>query len=201
MLIEADRFVANKAMDFEGWLEARLHGVTATQVAKAATPAGYREVLAGLLNPVSIDDNDYMRFGREQEGPIGMWVKDFSGVMPNEWLIAHDTNRHHLATPDGISLSHDTISEVKTTGKDWLPVQIPIAYRRQVQWQLHVTGTDRCVFAWMLRVEVNGVFQPGWFEPKWMSIRRDPNMILELSAVADKLWDEVTTIRKYERES
>jgi len=194
-VIGVDRFVANKAIDFDGWIEARLYGVTATQVAKAATPAGFREALAGLLDPTPIEDNDYMRFGREQEGPIGLWVKDQFGVMPNEWLISHGTEAHHLATPDGISLSHDVISEVKTTGKDWDPMKIPIQYRRQVQWQMHVTGTSVCVFAWMLRLDLGGIYQPGWFEPKWVEIVRDDDMVAELSVVADNLWGEVNAHR------
>lgn len=181
--------MANKAIDFDGWIEAREFGVTATQVAKASTPAGYNSMVLELRDPQPIEDNGYMRFGREQEGPISMWVKSEIGIMPNEWLIRHEDQPTHLATPDGLSLHHELISEVKTTGKDW--DSIPIAYRRQVQWQLHVTGAERCLFAWMLRVEIDGEFAPGWFEPKWVWVDRDPEMIADLSVVAGKLWDEV----------
>jgi len=190
-MIPAQRFRANKAIDFAGWISAREYGVTATQVASGATPAGFRDLVVELRDPQPIEDNDYMRFGREQEGPISVWVKDNFDIMPNEWLIAHETDPKYLATPDGLSLDHSLISEVKTTGKDWNPENIPIRYRRQVQWQLHVTGAERCLFAWMLRVDASGVFVPGWMEPKWVWIDRDEEMIADLSAVADSIWEAV----------
>lgn len=190
-MLTADRFLANKAIDFDGWIRARETGITATQVANAATPAGYQKILAELRDPTPIEDNDYMRFGREQEGPISMWVKVMFDIMPNEWLIIAKNHSTHLATPDGLSLTHDLISEIKTTRKDWGESKIPIAYRRQVQWQLHVTGAERCLFAWMLRVESMGEFVPGWMEPKWMWMERDDEMIESLSVVANKLWADV----------
>lgn len=190
-MISHDRFLANKAISREGWLEARQGGITSTAVANAATPSGYRNMLQELRDPVPIDDNAYMKFGRDQEGPISIWVKDWFGIMPNEWLISHADNHTHLATPDGLSLDHSLISEIKTTGKDWSEDKIPIAYRRQVQWQLYVTGAERCLFAWMLRVESVGEFVPGWMEPKFLWMERDENMISELSEVANKLYSEV----------
>ena len=190
-MIQTNRFVANKAIDFDGWVEAREFGVTATQVSNAATPSGFQRMVTELLDPQPIEDNGYMKFGRDQEGPISLWVKSEFDIMPNEWLIRHEEHRTHLATPDGLSLPHNLIAEIKTTGKDWGESAIPIQYRRQVQWQLHVTGADRCLFAWMLRVDIDGEFVPGWFEPKWLWMDRDEEMIESLSVVADKLWDEV----------
>ncbi len=193
-MIRTERFLANKAIDFDGWISARQSGITATQVANAATPAGYAKVLVELRDPTPIEDNDYMRFGREQEGPISMWVKQMFDIMPNEWLIAHADHSTHLATPDGLSLSHDMISEIKTSGKDWGEAKIPIAYRRQVQWQLHVTGAERCLFAWMLRVDSPNGFVPGWIDPKWIWMERDDEMIESLSVVADKLWGDLNNV-------
>lgn len=186
-MIDIGRFKANKDIDFEGWLDARRGGVTATQVAKAATPSGFEEAVAEIHSPTQIPDNPYMKFGRDQEGWIGLSLMKF-GVLPNEWLIAHAENSRYLATPDGLSIGHEIISEVKTTGKDWGD-KIPIQYRRQVQWQMFVTGVDKCVFAWMLRVDSVGGFVPGWFEPKVTEIDRDDKMIDELSGVADRLLD------------
>lgn len=186
-MITADRFVANKSLDFDGWVAARQSGVTATEVANAATPAGFRNTLEALAEPEEIVDNPYLKFGRDTEIPVMLWLKDRYGLMPNEWLIRGEANDLELATPDGLSLDHNVIAEVKTTGKDW-PAP-PIRYRRQVQWQLLVTGAEYCQFAWMLRVEANdGSFQPGWIEPKVLLIERDENMIAELQSVADRLW-------------
>ena len=190
-MIQANRFVANKAIDFQRWIWAREFGVTATQVANSATPSGFQRMVTELRDPQPIEDNGYMRFGREQEGPISLWVKSEFDIMPNEWLICHEEFRKHLATPDGLSLEHNLIAEIKTTGKDWADTAIPIQYRRQVQWQLYVTGADRCLFAWMVRADIDGEFVPAWFEPKWLWMDRDKEMIEDLSLVADRLWAEV----------
>ena len=96
-----------------------------------------------------------------------------------------------MRSPDGISLDHVAISEVKTTGKDWNPERIPVQYRRQVQWQLYVTGAEFCYFAWLLREERDGAFMPAWFDPKVIKIERDGEMISELVTVANRLWERV----------
>lgn len=187
-MIPTERFVANKAIDFDDWVEARQHGITATEVAKASTPAGFDEVVKGYFETAEIHDNAYMEFGRRAEGPVSMWLKSAHGVMPNEWLIAAD-NPVHLATPDGLSLDHSVISEIKTTGRDFGNT-IPIGYRRQIQWQIYVTGAEYCWFTWMLRVETRtGEFQMGWIEPKVAKVMPSRDMIEDLIAVADKLWD------------
>jgi hypothetical protein len=189
-VIQAERFIANKALSKERWLEARRGGVTATQVAKAASgPGGFEQAVMEYRDEFQETDNPYMKFGRDWEGPISMHLKDQFGIMPNEWLISSSVSDHYLATPDGLSLTHDQISEVKTTGKDW--ATIPVQYRRQVQWQLFVTGATSCVFAWMLREERGGVFMPAWFDPKVEIIQRDEDMIASLVKVADELWERV----------
>lgn len=186
-MISETRFVANKALDYEGWLLARESGVTATEVARAATKSGFEETVASFAQRDEIPDNPYMEFGRRMEAPIALWLKNWWGVMPNEWLIAHKDNPHHLATPDGLTLKHDAIAEIKTSGKDL--ANVPVQYKRQVQWQLYVTGGSYCYFAWMLRVEANdGSFVPGWIDPKHTIIERDNKMIEELVDVAEKLW-------------
>jgi hypothetical protein len=189
-VIQAERFIANKALSKERWLEARRGGVTATQVAKAASgPGGFEQAVMEYREEFQETDNPYMKFGRDWEGPISMHLKDRYAIMPNEWLISSSVSDHYLATPDGLSLGHEQISEVKTTGKDW--ATIPVQYRRQVQWQLFVTGAVSCVFAWMLREERGGVFMPAWFDPKVEIIERDEDIIASLVKVADDLWERV----------
>lgn len=193
-MIPRDRFIADKSVDKQAWLNARRHGVTATQVANASTPAGFEKAAADFLVEWSEPDNPYMRFGRDWEGFIAEWVEHYLDVEPNEWLIRHEEHAHHLATPDGLAqLDHLTIGEYKTTGKDWGTVdKLPIRYRRQIQWQLHVTGAERCVVAWLLREEVDGQMVPGWFKPKVGTIERDEDMISDLVATADRLWQFVS---------
>lgn len=185
-MIPADRFII-RSTDRQGWLEARADGVTATEVATAATPAGFRDAAAARRNPVDLEPNGYMDFGNEQEAAILAHGHREHGILPSDWLIA-GTNPQHLATPDGLSLDHRTIAEAKTTGKDWRTP--PIKYVRQIQWQLHVTGAERCLLLWMLRVDGDFGFYPGWLEPKTVWIDRDEVMIGDLVKVAEKLMEE-----------
>jgi putative phage-type endonuclease len=190
-MISADRFVANKQYFHQGWLQARRGGVTATQVAKAATKAGFEQAVIDYIDDTQIPDNPYMAFGRDYEPVIARTVHTKFGILPNEWLISAANHPHHLATPDGLSPDHTMIAEIKTTGKDWADGVIPIQYRRQVQWQLHVTGAERCLFAWMKRIEVDGVFAPAWFEPESLWMERDEGMIEVLRDTAEELWGKV----------
>lgn len=187
-MLTPDRFLADKSADFDGWLAARRNGITATQVANASTPAGFEKAAADFLVEWSEPDNPYMAFGRDWEGHIAEFVEAEFGVAPNEWLIAGE-NPRHLATPDGLSKDHRVIGEYKTTGKDWGTVEkLPMRYRRQVQWQLHVTGALECVVAWLVREEVDGQFVPASFTPKVGIIGRDEEMISDLVFTAHRLW-------------
>lgn len=193
-MIDSTRFLVSQRLDPEGWLEIRNHGISATEVASASTPAGYRDVIENRLHGSKVEDNDYMRFGREQEPLIAMWLKDRFGIMPNDWSICHRTEPHFRATPDGLKLDHTEIAEIKTTGKDW-GENIPIRYRRQIQWQMYVTDTEKCWFAYMLRVDSPQGFVPGWLEPKWTIVERDDNHINELVKTANQLWTEIQDAR------
>jgi putative phage-type endonuclease len=193
-MLGADRLIANKALDQEGWLSARERKITATLIAQASTPKGYEDALIKLRGQApEVVDNSYMEFGRRMEGYISMWVKDKYGVIPNEWLLRHETIPEFVATPDGVTWDSPTIiSEVKTTGTDWGEWRkVPIAYRRQVQWQMFVAGAEQCVFAWLLREEQGGRFMSPWLEPKGIIVDRDEEEIGKLSVVADKLLKEM----------
>lgn len=196
-MIEPERFLVSST-DRDRWLALRLEGVTATAVAKAVNPAGFAEVVSELRNPREFPDNDFMRFGREQEGPIIEKLSTVVDISPNDWLISRDTgeNRWQMATPDGLSSDHRIIAEVKTTGKDWERwAHVPPHYQRQVQWQLHVTGAEGCVFAWMLRGTKEGTFAPAWPGPKFVEVERDEALISRLEEVAHRLYGELRAIR------
>jgi len=185
-VIAADRFIATSD-DRPAWLSARRGGVTATQVAKAATPAGFTEALNDLRNPVEVEDNDFMRFGRENENWIAMWVKGEFGIMPNHWLIAAEDDPRMLSTPDGLSLDHTLIAEIKTGGKT--PTRPPLPHVRQIQWQFRTTGAERCLYAFMPRIDVGGVFMPGLLEPLTWWVERDEAIITHLETTALRLLD------------
>ena len=195
-MIAPDRFIA-RSSNRELWLAARGEGVTATMVAHASTPAGFAETIARIDDPQPIQSNAFMEWGNFREPFIALEVKDRFGIMPNEWLIAKDSglDRWMMATPDALSLDHTVIAEMKTSGK---PLDsIPIRYRRQMMWQLHVTGAERCLFAWELRLEGPEGFVPDFdIHTQW--VERDEDMISGLVKVAQQLqqhfvyrsWDE-----------
>lgn len=182
-MIPANRFLV-RSTETDRWLAARAGGVSATTVAEAATPAGFTQVVADRANPQPVIPNDYMRFGTESESALMEFAHIEHGILPSDWLIAGEDARH-IATPDGLSVDHGLIAECKTTGKDWK--KPPIKYVRQMQWQLHVTGAESCLFVWNLRVPDGEYFRLGWWEPKTLWVDRDPKMIAELVGVADRL--------------
>lgn len=189
--MRANQFVVSKSVFPDGWLSERRNGVTATQVAKAATEKGLEQAVYDYQSEHVEPDNAWMKFGRDMEPVIARIVHRKFDILPNDWLLRHADNPHHLATPDGLSLDHNFISEIKTSGRDFEEVQVPLQYRRQVQWQLHVTGAEACLFVWMLRIEIQGVFAPAWWEPKHLWIEKDDDMIGTLVEVADELWRRV----------
>lgn len=190
-MIEKHRFLARHGT--QEWHDLRAQGVTATTVAKAATKSGFEAAVRDIWGGVQeIPDNPYMRFGREQEPLIIADLQRLGyDIEPNDWLICADgyTNRWQMATPDGLSSDHRTICEVKTTGKDWGSWEkVPLHYKRQVQFQLYVTGATYCLFAWQLRTESwEGVFAPAWIDPKTFIVSRNEEMIAELVAVSERL--------------
>jgi predicted phage-related endonuclease len=188
-MLTADQFVASKSLDERGWLEARREGLSATTMSKAMTESGYREVVASWGDKTPTPVNAFMEFGLDNEWWLALWAKEQFGTMPNDWLIRHEVNDTAIATPDGLSLDHGHILEVKTTGKDW--ARPPINYMRQVQWQLYVTGAEYCYFVWLLREEYDGRLVPAWLEPKYTVIDRDEAMILDMVYTADELWTEL----------
>jgi hypothetical protein len=185
-MIGIERFiVSSQTKDL--WLAARDRGVTATQVAKASTPAGMKEVLANIENPTPVEPNGFMDWGVEREAYIAHVVKERYGILPNDWLLCADGagNEWQMATPDGLSLEdHKLIGEYKTSGK---PLdKVPANYMRQVQWQLYVTGAEKCLFAYELRLEGPEGFVPG-FDVECQWIDRDEKIIADLIKVAEEV--------------
>jgi putative phage-type endonuclease len=195
-MMTASQFVASKGLDEASWLAARKTGLSATTMAQAMTPAGYRDVLADWDNSTPITVNSYMQFGLDSELWLALWAKDHleGDLMPNDWLIRHRDNPVALATPDGVGLDHNVIVEIKTTGKDWDSVdKVPIKYYRQIQWQLYVTDAVECALVWLLREQTDaGVMVPAWLEPKYGFILRDDKVINDMVETSAKLWSAIT---------
>lgn len=186
-MLTADRFIARYS-DFDTWEAVRAAGVSATEVRDAATPSGFLEVMERRRNPVPIIPNEYMDFGTAHEGWISLWLKAEFGLMPNEWVIAAEDEPRFLATPDALALDGLRVGEIKTGGKE--PKSVPLAHRRQANWQMRCVGAESCVYAFMLRAEVGGVLVPAWMEPKTWVIERDDELIAELEITARRLLEE-----------
>lgn len=191
-MITADRFLASRGQNEAAWFAARRRGATATAVAEVAAKKNRALAIDMWLREEHFEPNDYMQFGTLSEPAIMRYAHTEHGILPVDWVIAGQ-NPRHLATPDGLSLDHRFIAECKTTGDGWdgaerNQVKIPIRYRRQVQWQLHVTGAESCLFLWQLRVpDGDGWFRFGWFEPRTVWIDRDEAMISALVEAADEM--------------
>ena len=197
-MIDIERFiVSSQTKDL--WLAARDRGVTATQVAKASTPAGMKEVLAQIENPQPVEANAFMSWGTEREAYISQQVKDRYGILSNDYLICADGagNEWQMATPDGLSLDHTIIGEYKTSGKNL--DKVPANYMRQVQWQLYVTGAEKCLFAYELRLEGPEGFVPG-FDVECQWIERNEEMISELIVTAQKVQEHAVYFERAQRE-
>lgn len=197
-MISIDRFIASSQTK-DLWLAARDRGVTATQVAKASTPAGMKEVLAQIENPTPIEANGFMSWGTEREAYIAHVVKERYGILPNDWLVCADgpSNEWMMATPDGLSLDHTVIGEYKTSGKP-LDV-IPLNYLRQIQWQLYVSGAEKCLFAYELRLEGPEGFVPG-FDVECQWVDRNEDIISKLIDTAEKVQEHAVYWERSQRE-
>lgn len=184
-MIPASRFLV-QSRDRDEWLEARSRGVTATAVAEAATPSGFASLIASWSEP-PFEGNGYTDFGTWAEPYLMRYAHLEHGILPNDWIVRSAEDERWLATPDGLSPDHRLIAEAKTTGKDWSSP--PIKYMRQIQWQLMVTGAERCLLVWQLRaVADDGSFYLAWLEPKTRWIDPDPVMQEELVSVAERVW-------------
>jgi putative phage-type endonuclease len=190
-MIAPDRFIA-RSSDREDWLKARTRGITATQVAKAASgPAGLKAELENIDFPLAVEVNDFMQWGTDREAEIAKQVKWETGIMPNDWLVSNVDEPWMLATPDGLSLDHNFSAEIKTVGEKTFAKwngKIPILYRRQIQWQLHCAGSERAYFAAELRLGEPGAFVPGFELEMTQWVERDPKMIADLVSVAHVLF-------------
>ena len=183
-MISPDRFIESSE-NREAWLAARRPAVTATEVAKAATPAGFLNAVGERHNPTEIIANEYMQFGTDNEDWIARFLKAEFALMPNRWLIAAEDNPLHMATPDGLSLDHTITGEIKTGGTE--PKTPPRIHRDQTQWQMYCTGSELTKYAFMLRKQVNGIYVPAWLEPKIWDLPRDDARIAFLVDVAAQL--------------
>lgn len=193
--------------DKEAWLAQRRGGVTATEVRELAKGFARteRELLTAKLTGahVNLDGNQYVDHGNKREPIIGQWLLDSFEIEPCE-LVYSGENPQHLASPDGLSVDfvEDGItSEIKTSKHDLHPgdvvdnvlVQIDstshfakTGYYDQMQWQMHVMGGTRVLFAWEQHDDNWPDPKPVHERPMWCWVLRDQKRIDELVEIATK---------------
>ena len=192
-------FVELPYMGEEEWLRQRRSVVTATDVAKIKT--GSDKAFASLWRekrtPSTFRGNRFTQHGKDREPVIAdMLTKDRPWLHPNKSLLVSEDDARFGATPDMLSDDGLVLGEIKTRkvsdDKDewvsWADVcadkNTGRKYQAQVQWQLFVTGAERCVFA----VE-HWSDEDGWADLRPLrvfDVERDEALIAELRDVAER---------------
>ncbi|WP_420898084.1 YqaJ viral recombinase family protein [Cryobacterium mannosilyticum] len=183
------RIVADST-DRVAWLRARAQGITATDVAKLATPKSVQNAAFDKFNGSSFSGNTFTDHGRAREPEIAAWVLGNYGIEPSTTLFHAAEHRRHLATPDGVGAGAAglELAEIKTTSKPWR--SIPRSYLRQVWWQQYVLGAERTLLVW----EQHKDFVPVNPEPECRWIERDDDQIAILVGYANDLIARLNTM-------
>ena len=149
--------------DRTDWLAWRRSGIGASDVAGilGLSPwASPFSVWASKIDDQADDhDNDAMEFGRRAEVMVGPWFADRTGltVAGEQARCTHRDDTWKLCTVDGFVFDGPNsdiasalgVLEIKTTGDsaaDWAD-EVPVHYRCQATWAMHVTDLPRCWFA------------------------------------------------------
>jgi hypothetical protein len=177
------RIVADST-DRVAWLRARSRGVTATDVARLSSQRSVHAVAQDKIYGSGFGGNAFTDHGLAREPTIAAWIQARYGIRPSTSLFHAESERRHLATPDGVIVRQGgaiELAEIKTTNKGWRT--IPRSYLRQVWWQQYVLGADRTLLVW----EEHRDFVPIEREPQCRWIDRDENEIAMLVHLADQM--------------
>jgi hypothetical protein len=170
------RKVANSD-ESELWLQARMTGVTASDVASFEDGAKLDKLVYKKLNN-TFKGNVWTEWGLQREPHLLEWA----GFEQNKTLFRSVENPRFMATPDGYKISSDdefVLCQVKTTSKKW--DEIPENYLRQCQWEMYVMGASRNLLVW----ELHQQFIPTDLEPKARVLKRDDKEISRLVSMAN----------------
>jgi hypothetical protein len=195
------------------WLTQRRGGVTATEVRELARGGGAakREIILEKLvgGGKDLSGNRYVNHGNKREPIIAAYLEANFDIAPEDRVWSGE-NVRHLASPDGVSsdFAFDRItSEIKTSKHDLTPGDVvdrvfigkpsghfaSTGYYDQIQWQMHVMGGERVLFAWEQHDDNWPDPAPIHDRPQWCWILRDQRRIDALVDVADKFLAEIST--------
>ena len=143
------------------WLTWRRNGIGASDVAGIIGLSPWASPFSVWASKVDdaddTTDSDAMEFGRRAEIMVAPWFADRTGlhVAGEQARCTHPADAWKLATVDGFvydgpnSTDPLGVLEIKTTGEsaeDWA-AEVPVHYRCQATWAMHVTDLPQCWFA------------------------------------------------------
>lgn len=175
------RFVADST-NKDVWLDARMSGVTASDVANFVKDANVSSLVYKKLNN-TFKGNKWTDWGLEREEPI----LEMLAYAPNKSLFRSIEESRFMATPDGWKYIDGKLRlcQVKTTSKPWSA--IPENYIRQCQWEMFIMGADENLLAW----EEHKDFIPVNLEPMQKVIYRDDKEIERLISIGYEFLEEL----------
>ncbi|HLP23068.1 MAG TPA: YqaJ viral recombinase family protein [Microbacteriaceae bacterium] len=182
-----DRVLATSD-DRVAWLRARSRGITATDAAKLASEASIKNAVWDKLHGGQFGGSAFTEHGKTREPVIAEWANREHGILASRSLFHAESERRHLATPDGLRVTasgHLELCEIKTTSKPWR--SIPRNYLRQVWWQQYVLGAERTLVVW----EEHRDFVPVHDEPHCQWVDRDDSQIELLVTFANRMLMEL----------
>lgn len=190
-LVDYEQRVGASDADRPEWLAERRTGVTATEIRDLFIGTKKeRDLIAVKLGwRAEQEDLNYVRviaWGRDREPAIAEQIMLRYAISPESRIVRAADNPRFLASPDGTGTAFDgslLTSEIKTAGMDVSPSSPAFAkkgYLFQIIWQMRVTGSRRCLYAWEDRIEVApGVFDPGEMHFEWIEYDEAIAQVLE----------------------
>lgn len=195
--------------DEAAWHEARRPVVTATQVRDWAKgyPSDRARLIIEKLTGVreDLEGIKYIEWGKFREPFLQDWVKAKYAIDPvaNDLYISAEDPRW-ACTPDGYATQFGEIvlSELKTSKHNLHPDlghYLETGYGDQMQWEMLVTGAQKCLFVWE---QHDDDWEP-WpqpLPPQAVWIERDDRRIEILQEHAEALiaalarWQEAYTV-------
>jgi putative phage-type endonuclease len=176
------------------WLESRRAGIGASDVpaivgeSRWGSPFSVWASKVGLV-PIDDEQTDAQTLGHDLEPVIANWFHRRTGlhVFGQQSLVAHPASPHHMATLDGYveesvaaGIARNLgVFEAKSTAERWdvLPEYVAV----QVQWQMHVTGSQH---TWVGAMQ----FPYGRVRFDVFEVERDDARIAELVTAVDHFW-------------
>lgn len=145
------------------WLNWRRGGIGASDVAGILNLSPWASPFSVWASKVDdtddTHDTDAMEFGRRAEIMVAPWFADRTGltVVGEQTRCAHRDDPWKMCTVDGFVLDSPNsqmadalgVLEIKTTSAsadEWAN-EIPVNYRCQATWAMHVTDQPHCWFA------------------------------------------------------